>query len=86
MAINEEVDKLLKSGIITEACYPEWLSNVVLFKKVNGEWRVYINYTDLNKACPKDCFPLPRINQLVDAIAGHELLSFMDTYSGYNQI
>ena len=47
---------------------------------------VCIDYTDLNKACPKDCFPLPRIDQLVDATAGHELLSFMDAYSGYNQI
>ena len=44
------------------------------------------DYTDLNKACPKDSFPLPRIDQLVDATAGHELLSFMDAYSGYNQI
>ena len=62
--------------------YPEWLANMVLVKKSNGKWRVCIDYTDLNKACPKDCFPLPRIDQFVDATAGHELLSFMDGYSG----
>ncbi|KAL5562369.1 hypothetical protein UlMin_032116 [Ulmus minor] len=61
-------------------------SNVVLVKKANGNWRVCVDFTDLNRACPKDSFPLPRIDQLVDATAGHELLSFMDAYSGYNQI
>ena len=59
---------------------------MVLVKKSSGKWRVCTDFTDLNKACPKDSFPLPRIDQLVDATAGHELLSFMDTYSGYNQI
>ena len=59
---------------------------MVLVKKSSGKWRVCIDYTDLNKACPKNCFPLPRIDQLVDATAGHELLSFMDAYSGYHQI
>ena len=57
-----------------------------MVKKSNVKWRICIDYTDLNKACPKDCFPLPRIDQLVDSTAGHELLSFMDAYSGYNQI
>ncbi|KAL5539706.1 hypothetical protein UlMin_045789 [Ulmus minor] len=60
--------------------------NVVLVKQVNGNWRVCVDFTDLNKACPKDSFPLPRIDQLMDATTGHELLSFMDAYSGYNQI
>ncbi|KAL5539172.1 hypothetical protein UlMin_044785 [Ulmus minor] len=86
MAINTEVDKLLKSGFIEEANYPDWIANVVLVKKANGNWRVCVDFTDLNRACPKDSFPLPRIDQLVDATAGHELLSFMDAYSGYNQI
>ncbi|KAK0579890.1 hypothetical protein LWI29_033143 [Acer saccharum] len=57
-----------------------------LVKKKNKQWRMCVNFTDLNKACPKDSFPLPRIDQLVDATAGHETLSFMDAYSGYNQI
>ncbi|CAA3002317.1 Hypothetical predicted protein, partial [Olea europaea subsp. europaea] len=55
-----------------------WVSNSVLVKKYNGKWRVCINFTNLNKACPKDSFPLPRIDQLVDSTVGHELLSFMD--------
>jgi len=45
-----------------------------------------VDYIDLNKACPKDCYPLPRIDQLVDATRGHKLLSLIDAYSGYNQI
>ena len=86
MAINTEVDKLLKAKFIEEANYPDWIANVDLVKKANGNWRVCVDFTDLNRACPKDSFPLPRIDQLVDATAGHELLSFMDAYSGYNQI
>ena len=85
-AINEEVGKLLQAGAIREVEYPEWLSNVVLIKKANGKWRLCIDFTDINKACPKDNFPLPRIDLIVDATAGYELLSFMDAFSGYNQI
>ena len=84
-AINEEVGKLLQAGAIKEVKYPEWLANVVLIKKVNGKWRLYIDFTDVNRAFPKDSFPLPRIDLIVDAIAGHELLGFMDAFSGYNQ-
>ena len=85
-AINEEVDKLFQAGAIREVEYPEWLTNVVLVKKANGKWRLYIDFTDINRACPKDSFPLPRIDLIVDATAGHELLNFMDDFSGYNQI
>ena len=66
--------------------YPKWLANVVLVKKVNGKWRMCVDFTDLNRACLKDSFPLPKIDQLVDSTAGHKLLTFMDTFSGYNQI
>ena len=83
-AINEEVGKLLQAGAIREVEYPEWLANVVLVKKANGKWRLCIDFTDINKACLKDSFPLPRIDLIVDATAGHELLSFMDAFSGYN--
>ena len=85
-AINEEVGKLLQAEAIREVEYPEWLANVVLVKKENGKRRLCIDFTDINKACPKDSFPLPRIDLIVDAIAGHELLSFMDAFSSYNQI
>ena len=66
--------------------YPKWLANVVLVKKANGKWRMCVDFIDLNRACPKDSFPLPRIDQLVNSTAGHKLLTFMDAFSGYNQI
>ncbi|CAL8083178.1 unnamed protein product [Prunus armeniaca] len=85
--IEAEIDKLLAAGFIEEVSYSEWLANVVLVaKQEKGKWRVCVDYTDLNKACPKDNFPLPRIDQLVDSTSGNQLLSFMDAYSGYNQI
>ena len=62
------------------------LTNVVLVKKPNGKWRICVDYTDLNKACPRDAYPLPSIDRLVDGAAGHAVLSFLDVYSGYNQI
>jgi len=86
VALKEEVDKLMQNGFIRESTYPNWVSNLVLVKKANEKWRVCIDFSDLNKACPKDCFPLPRIDPLVDGTVGHELMSFMDAYSGYNQI
>ena len=66
--------------------YPDWLANVVLVKKANGKWRMCVDFTNLNKACPKDSFPLPKIDQLVNSTAGHKLLTFMDTFSRYNKI
>ena len=85
-AINEEVDKLLQEDAIREVEYLEWLANVVLVKKSNSKWQLCIDFTDINRACPKDSFPLPQIDLVVYTTAGHELLSFMDTFSGYNQI
>jgi ribonuclease HI len=76
----------LKAGFIREVDYPEWLANVVLVKKSNGKWRMCVDFTNLNKAYLKDSFPLPQIDLLVDSTSGHELLSFMDAFSGYNQI
>ena len=84
--INEEVNKLLQAKAIREVEYPDWLANVVLVKKANGKWQLCIDFTDVNRACPKDSFPLPRIDLIVDTTAGHKLLSFMDAFSGYNQI
>ena len=80
----DEVNKLLAANFIREVYYPEWLAKVVMVKKANGKWRMCVDFTDLNNACPKDSFPLPRIDQLVDSIAEHKLLTFIDAFSGYN--
>ena len=85
-AVMDKVNKLFVANFIREVHYPEWLANVVMVKKANGKWRMCVDFTDLNQACPKDSFPLPRIDQLVDSIVGHKLLTFMDTFSSYNQI
>ena len=84
--VKEEVTKLKREGAIKEVFYPEWLANTVVVKKKNGKWRVCVDFTDLNKACPKDPFPLPRIDQLVDATVGHPQMSFLDAFQGYHQI
>ncbi|XP_073137783.1 uncharacterized protein [Henckelia pumila] len=84
--IKKEVEELLKAGHIREVQFPTWLSNVVLVPKSSGKWRMCVDFRDLNKACPKDCYPLPRIDQLVDSTAGHQYLCFMDAYQGYHQI
>jgi hypothetical protein len=85
-AIRAEVTRLLAAGFIKEVYHPEWLDNLVLIRKKNNEWRMCVDYTDLNKHCPKDPFGLPRIDEVVDSIAGCELLSFLDCYFGYHQI
>jgi hypothetical protein len=83
---QNEVKRLLSAGVIREVKYPEWLANTVMVKKANGKWRMCIDFTDLNKACPKDEFPLPRIDSLVDAAASSELMSLLDCFLGYHQI
>ncbi|XP_075483729.1 uncharacterized protein LOC142523882 [Primulina tabacum] len=84
--IDEQVRDLLKAGHIREIEFPTWLSNVVLVPKSNEKWWMCVDFRDLNKACPKDHYPLPRIHQLVDSTPGFELQSFMDAYQGYHQI
>ena len=66
--------------------YSEWSANVVLMKKANGKWRMCVDFTNLNKACPKDSYPLPSIYALVDSALSCRMLSFLDAFSGYNQI
>jgi hypothetical protein len=78
--------KLLDAGFIRPIDYPSWVANPVLVKKPDGSWCMCIDYTSLNKACPKDEYPLPHICQIVDNIASCELLSFLDAYSSYHQI
>ena len=82
----DKVNKLLAANFIREVYYPEWLVDVVMVKKANEKWRMCIDFTDLNSACPKDSFPLPRINQLIDSTVEHKLLTFMDAFFRYNQI
>jgi hypothetical protein len=83
---RNEVKRLLSAGVIREVTYLEWLANTVMVKKANGKWRMCIDFKDLNKACTKDEFPLPRIDSLVDAVAASELMSLLDCYSSYHQI
>ena len=85
-AIGEEIAKLLVAGFIREVFHSDWLANPVLVKKKTRKWRMCVDYISLNKACPKDHFPLPCIDQIVDSTSGCEILSFLDAYSGYHQI
>jgi hypothetical protein len=85
-AIGEEVHKLMVAWFIKEVFHLEWLANPILVKEKGGKWRMCVDYTGLNKACPKVPYPLPRIDQIVDFTAGCETLSFLDAYSGYHQI
>jgi hypothetical protein len=86
-AIKKELAKLLTAVFIREVFHPERLANLVLVHKKNtNEWRMSVDYTDLNKHCPKDTFWLPRIDQVIDSTAGCDLLCFLDCYSGYHQI
>ena len=84
--IQAKVDNLLKAGFIREVKYPEWLANMVVVPKKWGKWRVCVDYTNLNDACPKDSFPLPRIDQIVEASVGYGMLSFLDAFSSYQRI
>ena len=85
-AIRVELNQLLATGFVKEVYDPEWLSNPVLVQKNNKEWRMCVDYTNLNKHYPKDSFGLPRINEVIDSTTGCELLSFLDCYSGYHQM
>jgi len=85
-AIRIETTWLLAAGFIKEVYHPDWLANPVLVRKKNNEWRMYVDYTDLNKHCPKDPFGPPCIDEVVHSTTGCELLSFLDCYSGYHQI
>jgi len=84
VAIEEEVDKLQKENFIENVKHLSRLPNVVIVKNKNDKWSMCVDFIDLKKEFPKDHFTLPRIDQLVDATTSHELLSFMDAYSGYN--
>ena len=86
--IKNEVMKLKQAGAIKEVFYPEWLANTVVVRKKNEKWRVgmCVDFTNLKKACPKNPFRMPRIDQLVNATVGHPRMSFLDAFQGYHQI
>jgi hypothetical protein len=85
-AAKAEVHRLLEAWFIEPIAYPTWLANVVMVQKKSGMWRMCINFTSLNKACPKDNFSLSRIDKIVDSAAGYEVMSFLDCFLGYHQI
>jgi hypothetical protein len=85
-AISKEITKLLATGFIREVYHPKWLANPILVKKKNEKWRMCVDYTSLNKTCPKDPFPLLCIDQVVDSTTGCETLCFPDAYFGYHHI
>ena len=84
--VNVEVNKLKQVRAIKEVFYVKWLANIVVVKKKkkNRKWRVCVDFTDLNKSCPKDPFPMPQIDQLVDATVGHPRMSFLDAFQRYH--
>ena len=84
--IQAKVDSLLKAGFIREIKHLEWLANVVVVPNKGGKWRICVDYIDLNDTCPKDSFPLPCIDQIVNMSTGDGMLSFLDALSGYHQI
>nr|GEV36573.1 reverse transcriptase domain-containing protein [Tanacetum cinerariifolium] len=85
-AIQAEVQKLVKARIMREVYYHDWLSNPVMVKKHDGSWRMCVDFTDLNKACPQDCYPLPEIDWKVESLDGYPFKCFLDAYKGYHQI
>ncbi|GJS86635.1 hypothetical protein Tco_0769271 [Tanacetum coccineum] len=84
--IQEEVDKLVDARIMKEVHYHSWLSNPVMVKKHDGTWQMYVDFKDLNNACPKDCYSLPKIDWKVKSLCGYSFKCFLDAYKGYHQI
>ena len=84
--MGEDIDKLLEAGFIREIKHPDWLAYLVMVPKKDKSWHMCVDFKDLNKACPKDPFPLPRIDEIIDATARHDSLCFLNAYSGYHQI
>ena len=83
--IQIEMDNLRSAGFIKEVKYPEWLANIVVVSKKGSKWRVCVDYIDINEACLKDSFPLPRIDHIIDAFVGHGMMSFLDAFSRYHR-
>jgi len=84
--VKKEVEKMLDAGFIRPCRYAEWISSVVSVQKKDGRWRVCVDFRDLNRATPKDEYPMPVAETLINAVAGHKMMSFMDGNASYNQI
>ena len=84
--VKDKVTKIKQVGAIKEVFYPKWLANSMVVRKKTGKWRVCVDFTNLNRAYPKDPFPMPQIDQLVDVTVGHPRMSFLDAFQGYHQI
>ena len=84
--VKLKVRRLKEARVIKELFFPEWLANTLVVKKKNGKWRVCVDFIDLNRARPKDPFPMLKIDQLVDATYRHPRMSFLDAFQGYHQI
>jgi hypothetical protein len=84
--VKKEVENMIEAGFIRTCRYAEWISSVVPVQKKDGRWRVCVDFRDLNRATPKDEYPMPVAETLINAAAGHKMLSFMDGNAGYNQI
>jgi hypothetical protein len=85
VAVKSEVQRLLDASVIREVMYPKWLANTVLVKKKNGKGRMCIDFTNLNKATPKDNNPLPRMDQVIDSAASAAIMSLLNCFSGCHQ-
>ncbi|GKA27833.1 reverse transcriptase domain-containing protein [Tanacetum coccineum] len=86
MAACKETEELMNAGILRKVKYQTWVANPVMVKKSDGGWRMFVDFTDINKACPKDCYPLPEIDWKIESLLGFRLKCFLDAYKGYHQI
>jgi hypothetical protein len=84
--VKKEIEKMLEAGFIRPCRYAEWISSIVPVQKKDGRWRVYMDFRNLNRATPKDEYPMPVVETLINAAADNKILSFMDGNAGYNQI
>jgi hypothetical protein len=84
--IIQEFEKLKQARSIREVAHPTWIANPVVLPKANNSGRLCVDYTSLNKAYPKNLYPLPRRDQIIDSTASCDLLCFLDAFSGYHQI
>ncbi|GKA70690.1 reverse transcriptase domain-containing protein [Tanacetum coccineum] len=84
--VKDEVAKWLKAGIVRKVRYPTWVANPVLVKKPDGSWRMCTDFKDVNKACPKDLYPLSEIDWKIESLMGFKYKCFLDAYKGYHQI